>query len=71
VRAHRVERTELERALHEVATPYGTVRVKAGSLGGTVLGAHPEYDDCLQRAREHGVAVKEVMAAALAAWRRR
>jgi len=54
-----------------VATPWGTVRVKAGSLGGTVLGAHPEYDDCLQRAREHGVAVKEVMAAALAAWRSR
>ena len=71
VRAHRVERTELARALHEVATPYGTVRVKVGSLGGKALGAHPEYDDCLQRARERGVPVREVMAAALAAWRSR
>jgi len=71
VRAHRVERTELDRALHEVATPYGAVRVKVGALGGRELGAHPEYDDCLQRARERGVPVKEVMAAALAAWRSR
>jgi uncharacterized protein (TIGR00299 family) protein len=71
VRAHRVERTELARAQHEVATPYGAVRVKVGTLDGRELGAHPEYDDCLQRARERGVPVKEVMAAALAAWRRR
>ncbi len=71
VRAHRVERTELERALHEVETPYGVVRVKVGALDGRPLGAHPEYDDCLQRARERGVPVREVMAAALAAWRNR
>jgi uncharacterized protein (DUF111 family) len=47
------------------------VRVKVGRLGGETLGAHPEYDDCLARAREHGVAVREVAAAALAGWRGR
>lgn len=64
-----VERVELDRELVEVATAYGAVRVKVGRLGGALMGAHPEYEDCASRAREHGVAVKEVMAAAMAAWR--
>jgi uncharacterized protein (TIGR00299 family) protein len=69
VRIRPVERIELEREHVAVETPYGSVRVKVGRLAGEVLGAHPEYDDCLARAREHRVAVKEVMAAALAGWR--
>ena len=66
-----VERVELDRAFEPVATPYGEVRVKVGRLGGEVMGAHPEYEDCAARARERGVPVKEVLAAALAAWRSR
>src|SRR5574340_174307 len=66
VRRHRVERDALERELREVATPYGPVRVKVARLGGRELGAHPEYDDCLTRAKERGVPVREVMSAALA-----
>jgi uncharacterized protein (TIGR00299 family) protein len=69
VRIRPVERVELERALVGVETEYGVVRVKVGRLAGDVLGAHPEYEDCVARARERGVAVKEVMAAAAAAWR--
>jgi uncharacterized protein (TIGR00299 family) protein len=69
VRRHRVERDELDRALREVETPYGKVRVKVASLAGRELGAHPEYDDCLARARERCVPVREVMAAAMAAHR--
>ncbi|HYG68802.1 MAG TPA: nickel pincer cofactor biosynthesis protein LarC, partial [Anaeromyxobacteraceae bacterium] len=69
VRRHGVERDALERAFAEVATPYGPVRVKRALLDGREVGAHPEYDDCLARAREHGVPVREVMAAALAAHR--
>jgi uncharacterized protein (TIGR00299 family) protein len=69
VRFHAVGRVELERALVPVATPYGEVRVKVGRRGETVVGAHPEYDDCLARAREHGVPVREVLAAAAAAFR--
>ena len=71
VRWHRVERTEAARALHEVETPFGTVRVKVASLDGRESGASPEYEDCLARARAAGVPVKEVLAAALAAWRGR
>jgi uncharacterized protein (TIGR00299 family) protein len=71
LRRHRVEREVLERALEEVATPYGPVRVKVARLAGREVGAHPEYDDCLARARERGVAVREVMTAAIAAHRAR
>jgi len=70
VRRHPVERAVLGRRLDTVETPYGTVRVKVALQGEREVGAQPEYDDCLARAREKGVAVREVMAAALAAHRR-
>jgi hypothetical protein len=69
VRFHAVDRIELDRELVPVATAYGEVRVKVARRGATTVGAHPEYDDCLARAREHGVPVKEVLAAAAAAFR--
>ncbi|MGH8245418.1 MAG: hypothetical protein ACREUU_03190 [Gammaproteobacteria bacterium] len=34
------------------------------------MNAQPEFDDCAARAREHGVPVKDVHAAALAAWQK-
>ncbi len=71
VRFFPVEREELERELVDVETAYGKVRVKVAARGGREITAHPEYDDCLARAREHGVAVREVAAAALAAFRGR
>ncbi len=70
VRRHRVLRDELERELVTVETAYGAVHVKVARLDGREIGAHPEYEDCLARARERGVAVREVMAAAVAAHRR-
>jgi len=71
LRAYRVERSVLDREVIEVATPYGPIRVKVGRRGGAVVNAAPEFEDCRLRAREHGVGVKEVLAAALAAWRSR
>jgi uncharacterized protein (TIGR00299 family) protein len=69
VRFHAVDRIEIDRELVPVATAYGEVHVKVARRGATTVGAHPEYDDCLARAREHGVPVKEVLAAAAAAFR--
>lgn len=69
IRASRVLRTVLDRELREVATPYGKVRVKVGRFGGALLNAAPEFEDCRRAAQERGVPVKEVMAAALAAFR--
>ena len=70
LRAFRVERSILEREHVEVETRYGKVRMKVGRRGGAVLHAAPEFEDCRQAAERHAVAVKEVMAAALTAFRR-
>ena len=48
----------------------GAVRVKIGSRAGEVINAAPEFDDCEQLARQAGVPVKEVIQAAVAAYRR-
>ena len=70
IRATRIERRVLDRELVEVETAYGKVRVKVGRLSGNVLSAAPEFEDCRQAAERYRVAVKEVMAAALSAFRR-
>ena len=71
LRATRVERSALDRELVEVQTQYGPIRVKAGRLAGRLLNAAPEFDDCRQAAERQGVAVKEVIQAALTAFRQR
>ncbi len=71
LRAHAVERSVLERELVEVQTVYGPLRVKLGRRAGELLNAAPEFEDCRSAASLHGVAVKEVVAAALAAFRLR
>jgi uncharacterized protein (TIGR00299 family) protein len=69
IRRQEWERTTLERASASVATAYGPIRVKIGRRRGTVYNTWPEFEDCQKAAAERGVAVKEVLAAALAAWR--
>jgi pyridinium-3,5-bisthiocarboxylic acid mononucleotide nickel chelatase len=71
VRWHQVERQVAERVLHQVETPWGPVRVKVATLDGREVGAQPEYEDALARARAAGVPLKDVLAAAAAAWRTR
>jgi len=71
VRAYRVERSVLDRELVEVETAYGPVRIKVGRRSGVLVNAAPEFEDCQKRARERGVSLKEVLAAAVAAWRAR
>jgi uncharacterized protein (TIGR00299 family) protein len=65
------ERSVLERETVSVDTAYGPIRVKIGRRGGVLYNAAPEFDDCQRAAGEKGVAVKETIAAALAAWRAR
>jgi uncharacterized protein (TIGR00299 family) protein len=71
VRFRAMDRVELLREWVEVETEYGKVRVKVGRLGGEVLNAHPEFEDCAARAREQRVPLKRVLEAAAAAFRRR
>ena len=63
------DRTVLEREVVPVATPYGEVGVKVGRRGSRVFNVQPEFEDCQRRAAQAGVPVKEVWAAALAAYR--
>jgi pyridinium-3,5-bisthiocarboxylic acid mononucleotide nickel chelatase len=68
VREHPVSRTALERRHETVQTPWGPVRVKLGLRGEAVLNATPEFEDCRALAAKASVPLKEVQAAASAAW---
>lgn len=70
VRLLPVQRRILDREVRSVETPYGTVRVKIGSLRGEVLNVSPEYEDCKALARSNGVPLKAVYQAATEAARR-
>jgi uncharacterized protein (DUF111 family) len=67
IRVREEERVTLPRRFVEVETAYGGIRVKIGSRNGQDINLMPEYEDCLRAAREHGVPLKQVMQAALAA----
>lgn len=64
IREQLLRRSILSRRHVEVQTPYGSVRIKVGARQGRILTRAPEYADCLQRAREAGVAVRAVLEAA-------
>ncbi len=70
VRIAEFERRCLPRVTQSVLTAYGEISVKVGKIGDRVVTASPEFSDCDRAAREHGVALKEVFAAAIAAARR-
>ena len=65
IRQQTVERYSVARRIETVDTPFGTVRVKIGHLPDGTLKAAPEHDDCVARATERGVSVREVWLAAL------
>ncbi|MGA2265100.1 MAG: nickel pincer cofactor biosynthesis protein LarC [Phycisphaerae bacterium] len=64
-------RNKLLRRHETVQTPYGAVRVKVGRRGQKDVTVSAEFDDCLAAAKAHGAAVRDVMAAAVEAYRRR
>lgn len=68
VRIRRERRVCLERKHTTVSTQFGDIRVKIGTRDGEELNAAPEFEDCRAAAQKHGVAVKQVMQAVLAAY---
>jgi len=68
VRYHVVRRECLERERVTVDTRFGPVRMKLARRHGRVVNAMPEFDDCAEVARAHGVAVREVQADATRAY---
>jgi hypothetical protein len=67
-RHHRVGRRTLLRRAVEVQTAYGVIAVKVAMDGDRVLNASPEFDLCKAAADCHGVPLKVVYAAAMAAY---
>ncbi|HEX5061546.1 MAG TPA: nickel pincer cofactor biosynthesis protein LarC [Kofleriaceae bacterium] len=68
VRYSQLQRTVLARQMVEVDTRYGKIPVKVAMDGNIVVNAAPEFEACASAARQHGVPVKLVFSAALAAY---
>lgn len=66
------QRDEVRRALarrwESVRTAWGEVKIKIGSMNGTVTNYAPEYEDCRRIAAEHHVPLKTVMQEATRAY---
>ena len=63
------EKKTLARSWISVETQWGKIRIKVGMLNGEVVNYAPEYEDCRAIAERHGVPLKQVMQAAISAWR--
>jgi uncharacterized protein (TIGR00299 family) protein len=64
VRATPVSRTRAPRRFETVTTRWGDVRLKLRGWDGRVIGAMPEYDDCLRLSQASGAPIREIWAEA-------
>jgi uncharacterized protein (TIGR00299 family) protein len=71
VRLRQDKRICLERKHIPVTTEFGEIRMKVGFSREAELNAAPEFEDCKAAALQHGVALKQVQASAVAAYRGR
>jgi uncharacterized protein (TIGR00299 family) protein len=69
IRRHSVSRTILDREIVPVETEYGAISVKVSKLDGKIVTCTPEYEDCVRIAKQYGVPLKQIQAAALASVR--
>lgn len=71
VRRHAVSRTMLQREHVTVRTEFGDIPIKRGRdpQTGEIWNAAPEFSICVERAAAAGVPIKEVLGAAMAAYR--
>ncbi len=70
LRRTEVERVILGREFRSVETPWGTVRVKVGSLGKEEMTASPEHDDLRKAAQKAQIPLKRMHEHVMAAFRR-
>ncbi|UCE99798.1 MAG: nickel pincer cofactor biosynthesis protein LarC [Planctomycetota bacterium] len=70
IRRQILQRSKLVREFVTVQTEFGQVRIKTGTLDGQVVNAKAEFSDCVCAARKHKVAVKTVLEAAIAAYKK-
>jgi uncharacterized protein (TIGR00299 family) protein len=70
IRKQLVQRSKLGRDFVTVQTEFGETRIKTGSLNGRIVNAKPEFSDCVSAAKKHNVAVRAVLEAAIAAYKK-
>ena len=70
IRVRPTQRVTLPRRIESVSTPFGPVRVKVATLGSSVRGVSPEFDDCREAAVRTGASLQSVMDSARDAWSR-
>lgn len=61
IRHYPAQRRALGREFRQIETSLGKVKIKIAKIGDEVINLHPEYDSCLQIAKEKGVPLKEVL----------
>jgi hypothetical protein len=71
IRKQILQRSKLERDFAKVATEFGEIKIKTGSLNGRIVTAKPEFSDCAAAAKKHKVAVKTVIQTAIAEYKKR
>jgi len=71
VRVQEVRRRVLARQMETVSLREGTVRIKVATIGRGRTKAAPEYQDCKRIAEQTGRPVRDVMDAAMLAYRKR
>ncbi len=64
VRATPISRTRALRRFERVITRWGEVQLKLRGWDGRVIGAMPEYDDCLRLSRESDASIRDIWAEA-------
>ncbi|NOX61295.1 MAG: nickel pincer cofactor biosynthesis protein LarC [Chloroflexi bacterium] len=69
IREMPVTRHALPRRVVKVETPFGPIRLKLAEYAPGKWKAAPEYEDCRAASQRCGIALAQVYAAALAAWR--
>ncbi len=57
-------RLKAKREINAIETPYGKIRAKYAAIGEKTVNISPEYEDCKEAARKHGVPLKNVLEAA-------
>jgi len=70
VRRQILQRKKLAREFVTVETKYGKIRIKVGRLAGEIVNAKPEFADCVSAAKRHNEAIKAVLEAAMAEYRK-
>jgi hypothetical protein len=68
IRKQFLQRSKLRREIVAVDTEFGRINIKQGILNSEFVCAKPEYSDCAEAAKRHGVSLKSVIEAAKTAF---